>query len=95
MKGKLGIGFDTFQFTPLREGRLEEVLMYTKLQNFNSRPSARGDLWTNCAAVLPKHRISIHAPPRGATGHLPSRIPRRFYFNSRPSARGDFAVQKG
>ena len=21
MKGKLGIGFDTFQFTPLREGR--------------------------------------------------------------------------
>ena len=24
MKGKLGVGFDTFQFTPLREGRRDE-----------------------------------------------------------------------
>ena len=55
-----------FQFTPLREGRLESetngVLIAT---DFNSRPSARGD-----AVVLMTHSadlISIHAPPRGAT----------------------------
>ena len=40
--------------------------------------------------------ISIHAPPRGATGRRRwSRTPLR-YFNSRPSARGDrFARQRG
>ena len=34
-------------------------------ENFNSRPSARGD---QCGVGdAGKHRISIHAPPRGAT----------------------------
>ena len=54
-----------FQFTPLREGR--RPLSSRGFINiyFNSRPSARGDEtgihMRDCA------RISIHAPPRGAT----------------------------
>ena len=56
-----------FQFTPLREGRRLRGLLLRLLQfHFNSRPSARGDQATDgyMAHVL----ISIHAPPRGATG---------------------------
>ena len=37
--------------------------------------------------------ISIHAPPRGATGSAPSCPSRCLYFNSRPSARGDSLPQ--
>ena len=54
-----------FQFTPLREGRPPLPGRFAETANFNSRPSARGD--------LPRRRnraggrISIHAPPRGAT----------------------------
>ncbi len=33
-----------FQFTPLREGRRKELTGFTARGNFNSRPSARGDL---------------------------------------------------
>ena len=32
-----------FQFTPLREGRLQESINARLGDNFNSRPSARGD----------------------------------------------------
>ena len=32
-----------FQFTPLREGRPDEKWLITRIMNFNSRPSARGD----------------------------------------------------
>ena len=57
-----------FQFTPLREGRPEPPAEAPAASNFNSRPSARGD----CTSSLRLHahcRISIHAPPRGATAH--------------------------
>ena len=54
-----------FQFTPLREGRPCSCVLPCKERNFNSRPSARGDI------VSPRYMrldyISIHAPPRGAT----------------------------
>ena len=57
---------DAFQFTPLREGRratpAERRNTWT---NFNSRPSARGDGRGESRGRRP--RISIHAPPRGAT----------------------------
>ena len=43
MKEKLGIGFDTFQFTPLREGRRDARGQRHVRRYFNSRPSARGD----------------------------------------------------
>ena len=63
----MSISGGTFQFTPLREGRLFQMLCKsTTPQNFNSRPSARGDLLP-CKARLRLPCISIHAPPRGAT----------------------------
>ena len=54
-----------FQFTPLREGRQGNVAVKPLTFYFNSRPSARGD--ERAAWVEPDGRISIHAPPRGAT----------------------------
>ena len=39
--------------------------------NFNSRPSARGDVTIDICRAL-DIEISIHAPPRGATSHAPS-----------------------
>ena len=56
-----------FQFTPLREGR---HYMHRSGQfhfwHFNSRPSARGDNFQLRWHI--RASISIHAPPRGATG---------------------------
>ena len=60
--------------------------------NFNSRPSARGDIAFLLSSRNP--RISIHAPPRGATGCPPCHITVACDFNSRPSARGDFRLQR-
>ncbi len=54
-----------FQFTPLREGRRLKLAVTINCFNFNSRPSARGDV--NQGNVLGIICISIHAPPRGAT----------------------------
>ena len=54
-----------FQFTPLREGRHAQGGVSASADYFNSRPSARGD--NNLGRVLQTERISIHAPPRGAT----------------------------
>ena len=75
-----------FQFTPLREGRHGRRMAGIRRRDFNSRPSARGDvLQPPCALVVD---ISIHAPPRGATTRTAT-SGRPKYFNSRPSARGD------
>ena len=55
-----------FQFTPLREGRLPAPHDHAPLvQDFNSRPSARGD--EAKSTFRGSSDISIHAPPRGAT----------------------------
>ena len=78
-----------FQFTPLREGRPGGVLHNHQRQDFNSRPSARGDVFYQPTSVI--IAISIHAPPRGATCRRDG-IHRTWDFNSRPSARGDFSV---
>ena len=81
-----------FQFTPLREGRLNSspsstastVFQFTPLREgrrlfghppschtyFNSRPSARGDP-RRAHHFGVDGKISIHAPPRGATALLP------------------------
>ena len=98
-----------FQFTPLREGRPAIVNFLSSVGYFNSRPSARGDKVAvhatiffkafqftplregrrDAAEIRRQLYISIHAPPRGATGS-PRRARRRTKnFNSRPSARGD------
>ena len=58
--------FKRFQFTPLREGRRPLRCCACWACNFNSRPSARGD--GDCFGCCPLLFISIHAPPRGATG---------------------------
>ena len=76
-----------FQFTPLREGRLLQRPARCLLHDFNSRPSARGDVFAISSGV--GWRISIHAPPRGATSGVFMRPLPPLHFNSRPSARGD------
>ena len=100
-----------FQFTPLREGRLNVVgdkLLH--ICYFNSRPSARGDSAAMSTMLKPKkfqftplregrqdsvcrlrreYLISIHAPPRGATEDVEGVLQKAKHFNSRPSARGD------
>ena len=56
-----------FQFTPLREGRRwNRDADAGRDTHFNSRPSARGDRMRGNRRFRPA-RISIHAPPRGAT----------------------------
>ena len=76
-----------FQFTPLREGRRvggghEQSAVY-----FNSRPSARGDVYNLWAGVLVKE--FQFTPLREGRPCGGFRRLRRRYFNSRPSARGD------
>ena len=57
-----------FQFTPLREGRPALRDNRAVAGNFNSRPSARGDVYGYNDLQNPS--ISIHAPPRGATTYI-------------------------
>ena len=76
-----------FQFTPLREGRPVVLNIAVPTSDFNSRPSARGDVGKVLSGV--QSVISIHAPPRGATKELQALMQMHAYFNSRPSARGD------
>ena len=77
--------FFVFQFTPLREGRLPFCVLFSCFLYFNSRPSARGD--------SPRIRgngfrlISIHAPPRGATG-IAMRRGKKFQFQFTPLREG-------
>ena len=59
--------------------------------DFNSRPSARGDRMPAEKCWIKK--ISIHAPPRGATAAGAAGSPPADNFNSRPSARGDAAAE--
>ena len=66
----------SFQFTPLREGRPPPESLYIAGTYFNSRPSARGDC--RLLSVLVASRISIHAPPRGATEEFERRDPAAF-----------------
>ena len=63
-------------------GRLAAMALY-----FNSRPSARGDV--KPGYIVRIGRISIHAPPRGATIPAHRLCTSHKNFNSRPSARGD------
>ena len=59
------------------------------MQKFQFTPLREGRPIDYVSGIIPDP-ISIHAPPRGATGQRHNRgIPRN--FNSRPSARGDNA----
>ena len=55
---------------------------------FNPRPCARGDVaWFGEFRTY--HRVSIHAPARGATTLPSSMYSGKYSFNPRPCARGD------
>ncbi len=83
-----------FQFTPLREGRREKVSLTIFYPLFQFTPLREGRLEGGGKKWWDALLISIHAPPRGATGRV--RAGRRTdpYFNSRPSARGDIEIAK-
>ena len=76
-----------FQFTPLREGRLCVQTGEELPSEFQFTPLREGRR-THMVRRLHLRRISIHAPPRGATRRAGWRI-QTLHFNSRPSARGD------
>ena len=75
----IGKIMNQFQFTPLREGRLPTNTARGTRFNFNSRPSARGDVRVDAWAVA-ETVISIHAPPRGATfASMHGRLQKRLF----------------
>ena len=77
----------TFQFTPLREGRLTPPLVRANDFHFNSRPSARGDDVPRLARTAMTN-FNSRPSARGDRPRLLSCAPAP-HFNSRPSARGD------
>ena len=77
-----------FQFTPLREGRHTARGWGKKRWKFQFTPLREGRRrWRD--GNVSARRISIHAPPRGATALARRQRISETYFNSRPSARGD------
>ena len=68
------VGEDTFQFTPLREGRHKVKSGTTAPTAFQFTPLREG---RHIFGLIPKEEwlISIHAPPRGATGDCFRRCP--------------------
>ena len=78
-----------FQFTPLREGRLEETNDKLNENQFQFTPLREGRQGRTQVRLI-RQSISIHAPPRGATRTRGRKWISCSHFNSRPSARGDF-----
>ena len=77
-----------FQFTPLREGRPPSTSIEYKKAGFQFTPLREGRPVIR-RKLQQVRKISIHAPPRGATVFRKPFICSGYYFNSRPSARGD------
>ena len=77
-----------FNSRPSARGDSVRGLIFCAPPYFNSRPSARGDA-TRSEPDMSQARISIHAPPRGATAPAADEELQALNFNSRPSARGD------
>mgnify|MGYP003182520027 CR=1 FL=1 len=77
---------EVFQFTPLREGRPARRCNAGVHAHFNSRPSARGDSMQYNMSI--RKIISIHAPPRGATGPLPRTVAGDDLFQFTPLREG-------
>ena len=84
-----------FQFTPLREGRRRPAWRTCRNSNdFNSRPSARGDR-NHGKVVLALDQFQFTPLREGRRYVLPPLYVSRRYFNSRPSARGDVRQVEG
>ena len=77
----------SFQFTPLREGRRHEYQLWSLVQYFNSRPSARGDR----IITRSRRRCQFQFTPlrEGRRSAFRQKQQPERHFNSRPSARGD------
>ena len=72
---------DEFQFTPLREGRRARKARRHATARFQFTPLREGRPHSP-SRCRPPRRISIHAPPRGATSACTSRVvfPHLFQF---------------
>ena len=77
-----------FQFTPLREGRRNRPACAAADCNFNSRPSARGDL-ADLQTKYNTDKFQFTPLREGRPTATPTSPPPARNFNSRPSARGD------
>ena len=63
-------GSPKFQFTPLREGRQNALIVAAPEFNFNSRPSARGD--RECSKMgMPPDNFNSRPSARGDDGWIP------------------------
>ncbi len=76
-----------FQFTPLREGRQPKRGIRWQTMNFNSRPSARGDI-NRLQASQSSMYFNSRPSARGDAPFFAVSVADN-HFNSRPSARGD------
>ena len=71
-EGRLGLSWQPFQIdisihAPPRGATSAGRCSFAPPSDFNSRPSARGDVLAMPVSGVPNVYISIHAPPRGAT----------------------------
>ena len=81
-----------FQFTPLREGRHAESHPVHRVCDFNSRPSARGDM--RLCRMRTNYILFQFTPLREGRHARTEGVENGGYFNSRPSARGDCKGQR-
>ena len=81
------VGGDAFQFTPLREGRLQWLVYTQCIRKFQFTPLREGRRVSR--SQTRKRRKFQFTPLREGRRSRSARRVRPFYFNSRPSARGD------
>ena len=75
---------------PPRGATFTESTINCATENFNSRPSARGDRWLYTKPSFSRH---FNSRPSARGDRLSARSANlAFHFNSRPSARGDSKV---
>ena len=78
-----------FNSRPSARGDRTTQSIYQPFVQFQFTPLREGRLRKTHRGRPRRHRISIHAPPRGATPPSEECADSVIYFNSRPSARGD------
>ena len=77
-----------FNSRPSARGDMKSCKLSDITRVFQFTPLREGRRGNGCQHGADR-RISIHAPPRGATRAARTEQPHPLYFNSRPSARGD------
>ena len=94
IRGCVYRGIELFQFTPLREGRPTEITRRRKSTLFQFTPLREGRRALTSATVS-TDRISIHAPPRGATHPSHGQKQERRLFQFTPLREGRRASRQG